>query len=286
MMMSCTTQACPGIVGELYLKEMGWVTYCPVCRETKAAGADLRQPDEADRLAAEAHTLAETQEYAKAEEKLMQAVGLAADEDRRRFYLWYALLCRYGVYYVREVRYPNIPARRTNLFVPTFGRFPLPDYKIRMCGAYQQLALMQLPQGATQAVNELYTLLLEIGDCIDEEENQFKIFVAWHDRVDDPDGPCRTFARKLDDRLNARRMFSFASFSALNEITVAHYEPHIYAALATARVMVIVIDDYDALGKKFLASEIVRFLPGEGMTGACRSTLWDWRVMWARCRRA
>ncbi len=259
-MTHCTTAACPGLTGELYLTGEGWVTYCPVCREKTAEEAVGRQPDNADKLAAEAYTLAETQEYAKAEEKLMQAAGLAADEDRRRFYLWYALLCRYGVYYVREELYATIPARRTNLFVPTFGRFSLPDYRIRKCEAYKQLALMQMPQGAAQAVNELYTLLLEIEDCIGEEENRFKIFVAWHDRTDDPDGPCRTFARKLNDRLNARRMFSFASFSALSDMSVSHYEPHIYAALATARVMVIVIDDYDALGKKFLASEIVRFL--------------------------
>ncbi len=262
-MKQCQTPGCGGLAGAICTGADQWIRFCPICK-TKQAIQPPRQPDEADGLAVRALVDLQRANYAVAEKGFLDAAGKTAqDASRQAFYLWCSLIARYGVEYVQEVQFESIPARRSALFVPTFGRFPLPDHRIMETEACQQLdmLLLGLPEvNFGTYISELDILLRDIEQCMHNEQNEFDVFIAWHDRVDNNNGPCHNFADRLNSSLNAHRdCYSFVSFRSLHHVVVDRYEPHIYAALASAKVMVIVIDDYDALGKKFLASEIKRF---------------------------
>lgn len=258
-MTSCVTKGCKGLTG--LICDRGWFHCCPVCGAVSPAGAP-RTPDKADRLTAEGLSRLQADRFSEAEKLFLSAAGSTGNPDRRIFCLWMSLLARYGVSYVEEVQFATIPARRTSLFLPVFGRFPLPDPDIRAtraCRELEQLLKQRPVPGLKDLLDELAVLLDEIRDCLKSPVNRNDVFIAWHDRPEG--GPCAAFADRLNSQLAlSKECYSFVSFRDLRQHSVDHYEPHIYAALAAARVMVIIVDDYDALGQKFLQSEVQRFL--------------------------
>lgn len=258
-MTSCVTKGCKGLTG--LICDRGWFHCCPVCGAVSPASAP-RTPDKADRLTAEGLSRLQADRFSEAEKLFLSAAGSTGDPDRRIFCLWMSLLARYGVSYVEEVQFATIPARRTSLFLPVFGRFPLPDPDIRAtraCRELEQLLKQRPVPGLKDLLDELAVLLDEIRDCLKSPVNRNDVFIAWHDRPEG--GPCAAFADRLNSQLAlSKECYSFVSFRDLRQHSVDHYEPHIYAALAAARVMVIIVDDYDALGQKFLQSEVQRFL--------------------------
>ena len=262
-MTTCTLKGCAGLTGFLQTGLDSWSIYCPVCDTLTPADAP-RTADDADWEAARALSHLRNARWEEAEQGFVSAAGQADGDDRRAFYLWLSLLSRYGVRYVQEVQFESLPAKRTSLFLPTFGRFPLPDTDLQQADAYHQLAglLKGHPMPETEKrLEELQTLLSEIAVCLKSRQTRSDVFIAWHDRPEDPQRRCSGLADRLNTQLNlSKECYSFVSFKDLTGHTVDHYEPHIYAALAAAKAMVVIVDDYDALGQKFLRSEIERFL--------------------------
>ncbi len=259
----CTTRGCTGFTGLLWKTSGQWIEYCPVCKSQQAAEAP-RTPDGADQAAAHALRQMQDAHYAKAEAGFLSAAANTGEKARKAYYLWLSLLCRYGVSYVEDVLFENLPGKRTSMFLPTFGRFPLPDTDIRQTPACRELTGLAAEYAAPSVdkqLTELDILLKEIHVCLKKASNKSDVFIAWHDDADDEENTCRNLADKLNRHLAlSKECYSFVSFQDLQHHTVDHYEPHIYAALAAASVMVIIIRNYDALGRKFLALELNRFL--------------------------
>ncbi len=262
-MTTCTLKGCAGLTGFIQTGLDSWSIYCPVCNTLTPADPP-RIADDGDWAAARALSHLRSARYGEAEEGFLSAAESTADGERKAFYLWLSLLARYGVRYVEEVEFESIPAKRASLFLPTFGRFPLPDTAIQETGACRQLTALLQQHSAPETekrLKELHTLLSEAAVCLKSRNTRSDVFIAWHDRPDDEHKRCSGLADRLNSMLNlSKECYSFVSFKDLTSTTVDHYEPHIYAALAAAKVLVVIIDDYDALGQKFLRSEIERFL--------------------------
>ena len=271
-MKNCQRPGCQAVTDALFTGA-DWIEYCPVCGGS-AALQPPRFPDEADGMAGGALRQMRAARYADAEEGFLSAAALTADKQRKAVSLWLSLLCRYGVSYVEEVQFASVPSKRSSLFLPTFGRFPLPDTDIRSTATCRELDDL-LPRlhgaGLEGLLEELATLLGEIRSCLKNPANHSDVFIAWHDRPESAGSPCASLADMLNSQLAlSKECYSFVSFRDLRRHTVDHYEPHIYAALAAAKMMVIVVDDYDALGQKFLASEVQRFLYRKQQDGNLR----------------
>ena len=260
-MMNCKTPGCQSVSGLLPMG-LSWIRYCPVCGDCTEI-PQPRTPDAADRHAAGAFSHMKTGLYAEAEAGFLSAAANTGEKARKAYYLWLSLLCRYGVSYVEEVWCETLPNKRSNLLLPALGRFPLPDTDITGSAAYMSLKELMTGNIAVQLhqrVNQLQALLKETGECLKQPKCRSDIFIAWHNRSLE-NSTCSDFADKLNNRLLlSKECFSFLSFRDLHNVTVDHYESRIYTALASASVLVIVADDYNALGEKFLASEIRRFM--------------------------
>lgn len=180
-MKPCTTSGCQSLSGVIHISGSQWISYCPVCKTTQPAEVS-RQPDKADGLASRALAQLRRFDYAGAEQNFLDAAGLTADSTGRcAFYLWCSLIARYGVEYVQEVQFETIPAKRSTLFVPTFGRFPLPDHRITDTAACRQLDPLMLASPdlhLNTLTDELDILLREIEQCMRNEQNEFDVFIA------------------------------------------------------------------------------------------------------------
>ena len=189
----------------------------------------------------------------------MRSYHASTDADLKAGYLWWAVKCCFGVEYVREVLYENDQERRRCQYTPIFARMPLNTKANADCETLREFEryLQNHPQeGISALYADMRNLYTETAGVLQQEENHYDVFIAWHDK--EGSSRCQKFAKELKNWLNEKRVYSFASFSALKGKEIWHFEPYIYAAMATARVFVIVIDDYQALGEKFLKWEIKR----------------------------
>ena len=238
----------------------GWKRICPVCGAVTALHEQHITPDQADATAGSAYNKATDGQYGEAERLFWEAYCASTDEGRKSGYLWWAVKCCFGIEYVKETLYENDPQRRQDTYVPIFARFPLNadilgPSKPETLRGFEGYLQGQPHAGLKSLYTEMRALYMETVNAMQKEMNRYDVFIAWHDR--EGSNRCQRFAEELSSYLNQRRQFSFVSSVALRNQDIWHYEPYIYAALATAKVFVIVIEDYEALGRKFLKWEII-----------------------------
>ena len=259
-MHTCHGENCNSIAANIYVNE-SWLRVCPVCGMAEQLTDEEKIPDQADIIAGNAYVKALEMEYDTAEELFRKAYLLSGDEDLQPGYLWWAVKCCFGIEYVKELTYENDPERRSCQYTPTSARFPFNQEALT---GSETLELFDeyLAGHPNTELSKLYSKMLqlyqEIDDVCRDTRNHCDVFIAWHDREDSR--RCQGCAGMLRNWLNGAGKHCFVSFSNLSGKSVWHYEAYIYAALASAKAFIIVIDDYDALGRKFLGSEVRRMV--------------------------
>lgn len=166
---------------------------------------------------------------------------------------WSLVLCRYGVEYVKD------PA--TGKHVPTVNRaqytsiFDDEDYKAAIANAdgYQR----ELYEAEASAINDIQKGILEIS----QREEPFDVFICY--KESDKNG------RRTEDSVLAAELYreltreGFRVFYArvtLEDKLGAAYEPYIFAALHSAKVMVVLGTDPANFNAVWVKNEWSRYL--------------------------
>ena len=177
---------------------------------------------------------------------------LAEDSTDAETY-WSLVLCRYGIEYVED------PA--THDRVPTVNRaqytsiFDDDDYKsaLKYADAYQR----GIYEEEAKAINEIQKGILEIS----QKEEPFDVFISYKET--DSSGrrtPDSVLANDLYHQLTQEGFKVFFSGITLEDKLGTAYEPYIFAALNSAKVMVVIGTKPENFNAVWVKNEWSRYL--------------------------
>ncbi len=166
---------------------------------------------------------------------------------------WSLVLCRYGIEYVED------PA--THKRVPTVNRaqytsiFDDDDYKsaLKYADAYQR----SIYEDEAKAINEIQKGILEIS----QKEEPFDVFICYKET--DNSGrrtPDSVLANDLYHQLTQEGFKVFFSGITLEDKLGTAYEPYIFAALNSAKVMVVIGTKPEYFNAVWVKNEWSRYL--------------------------
>lgn len=166
---------------------------------------------------------------------------------------WSLVLCRYGIEYVED------PA--THKRVPTVNRaqytsiFDDDDYKsaLKYADAYQR----SIYEEEAKAINEIQKGILEIS----QKEEPFDVFICYKET--DNSGrrtPDSVLANDLYHQLTQEGFKVFFSGITLEDKLGTAYEPYIFAALNSAKVMVVIGTKPEYFNAVWVKNEWSRYL--------------------------
>lgn len=177
---------------------------------------------------------------------------IAQDRDDAEAH-WCLLLCRYGINYVKD--------DRTGAFRPTLSRMnrsPInedPDYLAALRCSDEEMKQWYRQEAAKLA--DIQNLFLEIM----KKEPPYDVFICF--KAEEADGR-RTKASELGqdiyEELTARGLQVFFSRITLADRIGEEFEPYIFSALYTARVMLVVADKAEQLQARWVKNEWIRYL--------------------------
>lgn len=166
---------------------------------------------------------------------------------------WGLVLCRYGIEYVDD------PA--TAKKIPTCHRSGfesvLEDKDFEMVMEYADLTARRVYRDEAKQIEELRKAIIEVSG----KEEPYDIFICY--KESDPDGG-RTLdsviAQDIYDALTEKGYRVFFSRITLEDKLGQEYEPYIFAALNSAKVMLAVGTDYEYYNAVWVKNEWSRFL--------------------------
>ena len=234
--------------GALDIKGNETVAVCEYCgtRQTLPRLDDGRRANLYDR----ANHFRRNNEYDKAMsiyEQLLNEDGADAEA------YWSLVLCRYGIEYVED------PYTRRR--VPTVNRaqytsvFDDEDYKsaLKYADGYQK----SVYEEEAKAINEIQKGILEVS----RKEEPFDIFICYKET--DADGrrtPDSVLAGELYQELTKEGFKVFFSRITLEDKLGTAYEPYIFAALNSAKVMVVLGTKPEYFNAVWVKNEWSRYL--------------------------
>lgn len=177
---------------------------------------------------------------------------LAEDRTDSETY-WSLVLCRYGIEYVED------PA--THKRVPTVNRaqytsvFDDEDYKAAI--QYADAVQREVYEAEAKAINEIQKGILEIS----QKEEPFDVFICYKET--DANGrrtPDSVLATDLYHQLTQEGFKVFFSRITLEDKLGIAYEPHIFAALNSAKVMVVLGTKPEFFNAVWVKNEWSRYL--------------------------
>lgn len=166
---------------------------------------------------------------------------------------WSLVLCRYGIEYVED------PA--THKRVPTVNRaqytsiFDDEDYKAAI--QYADAAQRVVYEAEAKAINEIQKGILEIS----QKEEPFDVFICYKET--DANGrrtPDSVLATDLYHQLTQEGFKVFFSRITLEDKLGTAYEPYIFAALNSAKVMVVLGTKPEYFNAVWVKNEWSRYL--------------------------
>lgn len=166
---------------------------------------------------------------------------------------WSLVLCRYGIEYVED------PA--THKRVPTVNRaqytsiFDDEDYKSAI--QYADAAQRVVYEAEAKAINEIHKGILEIS----QKEEPFDVFICYKET--DANGrrtPDSVLATDLYHQLTQEGFKVFFSRITLEDKLGTAYEPYIFAALNSAKVMVVLGTKPEYFNAVWVKNEWSRYL--------------------------
>ena len=166
---------------------------------------------------------------------------------------WSLVLCRYGIEYVED------PA--THKRVPTVNRaqytsvFDDEDYKAAI--QYADTTQQEIYESEAKAINEIQKGILEIS----QKEEPFDVFICYKET--DANGrrtPDSVLATDLYHQLTQEGFKVFFSRITLEDKLGIAYEPYIFAALNSAKVMVVLGTKPEYFNAVWVKNEWSRYL--------------------------
>ena len=166
---------------------------------------------------------------------------------------WCLLLCRYGINYVKD--------ERTGEFRPTISRMnrsPIledPDYRAAIRCSEGESREQYIREA--KKLFDLQKRFLEIM----KKESPYDVFICFKAENEDR---TRTEASRIGqdiyEELTARGIRVFFSRITLEDKIGEEFEPYIFSALYTAKVMLVVADKAEQLNARWVKNEWIRFL--------------------------
>lgn len=166
---------------------------------------------------------------------------------------WSIVLCRYGIEYVEDpATHSRIPTINRTQFTSVFDD---EDYKsaLQFADSYQK----EIYKQEATAINNLQKGILEIS----QREEQFDIFICYKET--DTNGrrtPDSVLATELYNELTREGFKVFFSRITLEDKLGQEYEPYIFAALNSAKVMVVLGTKPEYFNAVWVKNEWSRYL--------------------------
>lgn len=234
--------------GTLDVSENGSVATCEYCgtKQTIPKLDDERRTLLLDR----AGQFLRNNEYDRAAAIYEQAITEGGDDPEL---YWSLVLCRYGIEYVED------PATRRR--IPTVNRTQYlavsadPDYREAI--ARSDDAQRELYEREAQEIDAIQRRILEIS----QKEEPFDVFICY--KESDANGrrtPDSVLAQELYYGLNNEGFKVFFSRISLEDKLGTAYEPYIFSALHSAKVMVVIGTKPEYFNAVWVKNEWSRYL--------------------------
>jgi len=166
---------------------------------------------------------------------------------------WSLVLCRYGIEYVEEpITHRRVPTVNRTQFTSIFEDA---DYK----GALQHADMHQrrIYEAEAKTINELQKEILAIS----QKEEPFDVFLCYKETdQDDRRTPDSVLADELYHQLTQEGFRVFCSRITLEDKLGTAYEPYIFAALNSAKVMVALSTKAEYFHAPWVRNEWDRYL--------------------------
>ena len=189
-------------------------------------------------------------EFDKAE-NIYNQILLADKEDAEAY--WNLVLCKYGVTYVKD------PA--SGKYIPTCNRthyasvFNDENYKNAI--KYADAEKAELYEQDATTIDDIQRGILSIS----KHEKPFDIFISYKETGENGARTKDSIkAQELYDKLTAEGYKVFFSRITLEDKIGTEYEPYIYAALASSKIMLVIGSSKDNLEAVWVKNEWSRYL--------------------------
>ncbi len=166
---------------------------------------------------------------------------------------WSLMLCRYGIVYVED--------QKTGRHIPTMNRVQYAsiladeDYKsaLKYADSYQR----QVYEEDAKEIYQIQKRFLEIS----QKEEPFDVFISYKDKDDLTGQPTqdRAIAMELYNRLHRENLKVFFSHFTLDNKLGEEYEPYIFSALNSAKVMIVLGTKKEYFEATWVKNEWSRF---------------------------
>ncbi|MBE6783001.1 MAG: toll/interleukin-1 receptor domain-containing protein [Ruminococcaceae bacterium] len=166
---------------------------------------------------------------------------------------WSIVLCRYGIEYVEDpVNHKRVPTVNRAQFTSVFMD---EDYKSAI--EYADALQREIYESEAKAIDEIQKGILEIS----QKEEPFDVFICYKET--DSNGrrtPDSVLATELYHELQKEGFKVFFSRITLEDKLGSAYEPYIFAALNSAKVMVVLGTKQEYFNAVWVKNEWSRFL--------------------------
>lgn len=166
---------------------------------------------------------------------------------------WSIVLCRYGIEYVED---PELRKR-----IPTINRAQftsiLADDDYRSALKYADAFQRDVYEREAKSIDEIHKNILKIA----QKEEPYDVFICYKDK-DSTGKPTkdRVIATEIYNRLTREKFKVFFAYVTLDEKLGHEYEPYIFAALQSAKVMIVLGTQPDYFNAVWVKNEWSRYL--------------------------
>ena len=234
--------------GELNLIEDTTVCECEYCGTTQTVPS--ADNEKKMNLFNRANRLRFANEFDKAA-GVFESIVAEFPEEAEAY--WGLVLCKYGIEYVDD------PA--TAKKVPTCHRTSydgiFEDDNFQMALEYADAIANRVYREEAKEIDRLQKAILEVA----EKEEPFDVFICYKETAEDGQRTKDSvLAQDMYDALTAKGYKVFFSRISLEDKLGQEYEPYIFAALNSARVMLAVGTKYEYFNAVWVKNEWARFL--------------------------
>ncbi len=235
--------------GTLDLKKNQSIAVCEYCGTTQTLPKQLDNERRAN-LYDRANHFRRNNEYDKAMGIYEQI--LSEDTSDAEAY-WSLVLCRYGIEYVEDpVSHNRIPTVNRAQFTSIFD-----DADYRSALQHADAEQKEVYEQEAAAINEIQKCILEIS----QKEEPYDVFICYKETGNDGRRtPDSVLATDLYHQLTKEGFKVFFSRITLEDKLGTAYEPYIFAALNSARVMVVLGTKAEYFNAVWVKNEWSRYL--------------------------
>ncbi len=226
---------------KLTVEDSQRVVLCNYCGTEQALPGGLASPDRASRFERANHHR-QNGDFDRALEIYNKILDENADDAEA---YWSLLLCRFGVVYVQDA----------GGYKPTINRMQrtsiLADEDYRAACRHADAEQREIYMREAGKINDIQRRYLQIV----ESERPFDVFICFKN---EPKG--KAFGQDFYNLLTSRGYRVFFSAATLKSLAGEEYEPYIYAALQSARVMIVIATSAENVSSPWVKNEWQRFL--------------------------